>query len=118
MEQQPLERFLLSFVESDKTFPFGEDVAVFKVCGKMFALLAWQDTPLRLTLKSEPEEALILRGQFTAISPGYHMNKDHWNTVSLDGSITDDLLKEMIEASYWLVVGRLKKLDRDRLMKP
>lgn len=118
MKHHALERFLLSLEESAKTFPFGEDVAVFKVCGKMFALLAWKESPMRLTLKSDPAEALILRDQFPAITPGYHMNKEHWNTVILDDSVAEDLLLEMIEASYRLVVGGLRKSDRDRLVGP
>jgi predicted DNA-binding protein (MmcQ/YjbR family) len=115
MEYATLENHLLSCTESEKTFPFGEDVAVFKVCGKMFALLAQDEISQRITLKSDPSDALILRGQFSAIQAGYHMNKAHWNTVTIDETISEELLYEMINISYNLVVQGLKRLDRDRL---
>ncbi len=115
MEYQKLEDYLLAKIGSAKEFPFGPEAAVFKVAGKMFALVAWTEEPLRLTLKCEPEEADFLRSRFTAILPGYYMNKKHWNTVMLDHSIPEDLLLDMIEASYTLVVKGLPKADRKKI---
>ena len=95
--------------------PFGPDALVFKVFGKMFALIAWMETPLRITLKCDPVRALELRDQYAAVTPGYHMNKRHWNTVILDDTIEDDVLEQMISDSYDLVVRGLPKSRRDEL---
>ena len=95
--------------------PFGPESLVFKVVGKMFALVAWQETPLRITLKCDPDLALSLRDQYKAIQPGYYMNKKHWNTISLDGTISDDEILNLIDHSYTLVVKSLKKKDREAL---
>lgn len=84
MEYQRLERYLLAEPGAVKEFPFGPEAAVFKVVGKMFALVPWQDDPLSITLKCDPDEAIALRVRYDAIIPGYHMNKEHWNTVTLD----------------------------------
>ena len=110
-----LEEHLLSFKGAAKDFPFGADVAVFKVAGKMFALLAWADDPLRMTLKCDPDEADILRYTFAAVRPGYYMNKEHWNTITLDGSVPKGLLLEMVSSSYALVVKGLRKSDQEKL---
>jgi len=116
MEYDELEKRLLSQKGAAKDFPFGEDVAVFKVVGKMFALVAWADEPTRITLKCDPEEVDFFRSTYAAIQPGYYMNKRHWNTISLDGTIPDDLLLEMIESSYDLVVRGLSRAERQRLL--
>lgn len=92
-------------------YPFGEEVAVFKVADKMFALLLDAD-PARLTLKCDPHLAEALRDRYDAVSPGYHMNKRHWNTIDLDGTVPDDELTEMIDHSYELVAGALTKAKR------
>jgi predicted DNA-binding protein (MmcQ/YjbR family) len=92
-------------------FPFGLDTLVFKVNRKMFALTNIESFE-SINLKSLPEDAVQLREQFPAVQPGYHMNKKHWNTVSMDGSIADKLVKEWIDKSYELVaktpVSRVK----------
>ncbi|MDJ0766813.1 MAG: MmcQ/YjbR family DNA-binding protein [Myxococcota bacterium] len=106
---------LLEKKQSVEEYPFGPDAAVYKVMGKMFALVAWQDDPLRINLKCDPDEAHALRSMFQAVQPGYHMNKEHWNTVLLDGSIEKTVVLEMIDASYNLVVKGLKKADRMKL---
>ena len=95
--------------------PFGPDALVFKVMGKMFALLAWQETPLRVTLKCDPDLASTLRAEYKAIQPGYYMNKKHWNTLTLDGSIPDEKVQGLTDLSYRLVVKGLKKADRQKL---
>jgi predicted DNA-binding protein (MmcQ/YjbR family) len=90
-------------------FPFGPETSVFKVGGKMFAISALGRKPLRVSLKCEPELAAALRGAHPAIGPGYHLNKRHWNTVELDGSLEDRMVVDMIEDSYDLVVAGLPK---------
>jgi predicted DNA-binding protein (MmcQ/YjbR family) len=88
-------------------FPFGPEHSVFKVAGKMFALSALERTPLEVSVKCEPELAVGLRGSYPAIRAGYHLNKRHWNTITLDGSLADQLVRDMIEDSYDLVVSAL-----------
>jgi len=91
-------------------------VLVFKVLGKMFALVSWQATPLKISLKCDPMEALFLRDMYTAVTPGYHLDKRHWNTITLDGSVPEADLHRMIDDSYDLVVRGLKKAERDFLL--
>ncbi len=90
---------------------------VFKVAGKMFALVFLEDSPLSINLKCDPDLAMHLREFYTAVQPGYHMNKKHWNTVILDGSVPDDDIFSMADDSYDLVVNGLKKADKQRLEK-
>jgi predicted DNA-binding protein (MmcQ/YjbR family) len=90
-------------------FPFGRNVSVFKVAGKMFALSMLDREPLSVSLKCEPELAVALRASHPAVAPGWHLNKRHWNTVTLDGSLPDGLVRDMIEDSYDLVVSGLPK---------
>ena len=113
MNAELLESYLLTKKGADKCYPFGKDVAVFKVVGKMFALFAEKESPLRINLKCNPDEASLLRGMFEAVKPGYHMNKDHWNTVVLDGTVAEDILLDMIDKSYALVVKGLRRVDRE-----
>jgi predicted DNA-binding protein (MmcQ/YjbR family) len=96
-------------------FPFGPEHSVFKVAGKMFALSALDREPLEVSVKCEPELAAQLRHTYPAIRPGYHLNKRHWNTITLDGSLPDDLVRDLIEDSYALVVSALPKRLRDQL---
>jgi predicted DNA-binding protein (MmcQ/YjbR family) len=95
-------------------FPFGDGVPVYKVMGKMFALVALNDS-FCLTLKCDPDKALLLRDIYPAVQEGYYMNKRHWNTITIDGSIPDDELLAMIDDSYQLVVKGLKKVEREQL---
>lgn len=95
--------------------PFGEDNLVFYVKGKMFALMNLVDLPVQINLKCDPERALELREQYTAITAGYHMNKKHWNTVVVDGTIPAREVYEMIDHSYELVVKGLKKSERKEI---
>ena len=87
-------------------FPFDDSTLVFKVGGKMFALLSLEETH-SINLKCDPELALTLREQYDAVEPGYHMNKKHWNTIALDGSIPDTRIREWIDHSYDLIVESL-----------
>jgi predicted DNA-binding protein (MmcQ/YjbR family) len=105
-----------SLTESVEDHPFGDGVAVFKVGGRMFALVSLDGNPGSINLKCDPDIALDLRARHPAVRPGYHQNKQHWNTVKLDGSIADDELSEMIEHSYELVVGQLPRAQRTRLL--
>ena len=95
--------------------PFGDGVAVFKVGRKMFALVPLAGEPDSVNLKCDPDWALELRAVYAAVRPGYHMNKRHWNTVELDGSVDEDELRVMVEHSYELVVRRLPRRERDGL---
>lgn len=97
-------------------YPFGDGVAVFKVGGRMFALVSLDGDPGTLNLKCDPDIAVDLRARHRAVRPGYHQNKRHWNTVELDGSIPDDELEEMIDHSYELVVSQLPRARRERLV--
>jgi predicted DNA-binding protein (MmcQ/YjbR family) len=115
MKLEPLQNYLINKKGTTEETPFGPDALVFKVKDKMFALLAWQELPLRITLKCDPDLALTLREQFEAVQPGYYMNKKHWNTITLDATISDEHILEMIDTSYQLVVKGLKKADREAL---
>lgn len=107
--------YLLDKPEASETFPFGADVAVMKVGKKMFATLAQRSGLPEMNLKCDPHEALILRDIFPAVRPGYHMNKRHWNTVSLDDSIPAGELQRMMDNSYGLVVAALPRAQRQAL---
>ena len=97
----------------EETFPFDEVTLVFKVMGKMFALLSL-DKGTSVNLKCDPEKSIQLREQYEAITPGWHMNKKHWNTVVFDTNLPDSLIKELIDNSYDLVVSSLtKKLKKE-----
>lgn len=111
----PLINYLLSKPGSVEERPFGPETMVFKVMGKMFALVSPTEDPLRMNLKCDPFLAELLREKHEAVIPGYHMNKRHWNTIILDGSVPEEEVLEMIDASYQLVVKGLKKADREKL---
>lgn len=115
MEYDVLENKLMSMKAAARDYPFGPEAAVFKVGGKMFALVAWREAPIRITLKCNPAEAEFLRSSYESVKPGYYMNKNHWNTISLDGSIPEELIHKMIDSSYALVIKGLPKSDRERL---
>ncbi|WP_405936667.1 MmcQ/YjbR family DNA-binding protein [Streptomyces sp. NBC_00726] len=117
MTPQQLRAFCLSFNASAEEFPFGPEASVFKVLGKMFALSALDGRPLTVNLKCDPDEAVRLREEYEAVVPGWHMNKRHWNTVTVAG-LPDAKLRELIEDSYDLVVAGLPKADRLRLDRP
>ena len=112
---EPLRAYLPAKPGTTEELPFGPDALVFKVLGKMFAIVSWQATPLRISLKCDPNLALLLRGTYAAVTPGYYLNKKHWNTVILDGEVPDDEVEEMIDASYELVVKGLTKAQKAQL---
>ena len=111
MNNQQTKEYALSKPRAMEDFPFGQDVSVFKVKGKMFALLGSDDGVGRINLKCEPLEAQGLRDIFEAVIPGYHMNKKHWNTVILNGTVPESEIIRMIDSSYRLVIEGLKKSD-------
>ena len=115
MDAVELRRWCLAQSGSIEDFPFRPGVSVFKVAGKMFALSMLGRTPLEVSVKCEPELAVDLRASYSAIRPGYHLNKRHWNTITLDGSLPDQLVRDLIEDSYDLVVSALPKRTREQL---
>jgi predicted DNA-binding protein (MmcQ/YjbR family) len=110
-----LREYCLSFPGVEETFPFGPNTSAFKVAGKIFALSQLGADQLRVSLKCEPALADQLREAHAAVIPGYHLNKRHWNTVTIDGSLTDRMITGMIEDSYDLVVSRLPLASRRKL---
>jgi predicted DNA-binding protein (MmcQ/YjbR family) len=97
-------------------YPFGDKVAVFKVAGRMFALVPLGEVPGSVSLKCDPDLAVGLRARYAGVRPGYHLSKRHRNTVTLDGSVPDEDVLELIDHSYDLVVARLTKAQRDQLI--
>ena len=116
MNLEQLENFLLSKQGATKEFPFGDDVAVFKVKNKMFALYGFEQNIIRLNIKCDPNDAVAYREIYECVIPGYHMNKKHWNTVILDGTMDDENLKIMIDDSYDLIVNKLTKKEKESLL--
>ena len=118
MDASELRACCLGHAGAAEEFPFGPLTSVFKVGGKMFALSQLAREPLAVNLKCEPDLAVGLRASYPAIQPGYHMNKRHWNTVTLDGSLADDFVRDLIEDSYDLVVSGLPKRVQKELGWP
>ena len=115
MDASELRAWCLQHGGAIEDFPFGLETSVFKVAGKMFALSALDGAPLSVSVKCEPELAVELRRTYPAIRPGYHLNKRHWNTIALDGSLPDQLVRDLVEDSYDLVVSALPKRVREQL---
>ena len=109
MTPAALRRWCLSRPGATEEFPFSPDTSVFKVAGKIFALSALKRRPLQVSLKCEPGLAENLRATYPAVRPGYHLNKRHWNTVTLDGSLPDEVIRDLIEDSYDLIVAALPR---------
>ncbi|HEX2935436.1 MAG TPA: MmcQ/YjbR family DNA-binding protein [Bacteroidales bacterium] len=114
MDIEKLREYCISKKGVTEEFPFGEDTLVFKVGGQMFALTGLNEG-LSINLKCDPELAVDLRERYPAVQPGYHMNKTHWNTVYIDGSVSDKLVCEWIDHSYDVVVSKLPKKMREAL---
>jgi predicted DNA-binding protein (MmcQ/YjbR family) len=104
--------FLLSQPGATEDTPFGPEILVYRIAGKMFALVDWQAEPLSINLKCEPELALLLREIHPEVKPGWHMNKQHWNTVTLSEGLSDDLWQGWIVHSYERVVAGLPRAKR------
>lgn len=116
MDYHAARDYLLNKPQAEETFPFGADVAVFKVRNKLFATLMMQAGLARMNLKCDPLEAPQLRDLFEAVLPGYHMNKKHWNTLLLDGSIPPGEIERQIDNSFALVVKGLPKRQQIGLL--
>ena len=113
-----LRAYCLDLPDVREEYPFGTvpEVCTFKVAGKIFLLSAvTAPPPLEISVKCDPEMAINLRATYPAVRPGYHLNKRHWNTVTLDGSLPDQLVLDLIQDSFDLVVDRLPKHQRIRL---
>lgn len=109
MDIEQLRDYCLGKPETEEGLPFGPNVLVFKVKGKMFLLASLDTAPLQFNVKCNPDLADELREQFNCVLPGYHMNKQHWNTIIVDGSVSNNQLKEWIDASYELILNGKKK---------
>jgi predicted DNA-binding protein (MmcQ/YjbR family) len=116
MDLETLRQYCLGKLAVTESTPFGEDVLVFKVGGKIFALAALDEVPATANLKCDPDLALEMRDRYEQVRPGYHMNKKHWNTVEIDSGIPNAELRKMIDHSYELVVKSLPKAARAKLL--
>ena len=116
MNIEDIRTYCLSKPATTESTPFGDDTLVFKVFDKIFALLSLSDKKL-VNLKCDPERAIQLREEHSAIIPGYHMNKKHWNSVYPNDLYDDDLIIEMIDHSFELVASKLKKIQKEELVK-
>ncbi len=128
LDQPQVEQYLLSKPETSLYYPFGDDVKVFSVKNKMFATIAHGSTAKSantsdeakthfwMNLKCDPDEAEMLRDIFSAVIPGYHMNKSQWNSIILDGSIPQGEIKRMMDSSYMLVVSKMTKKDQQSIL--
>ncbi|MEP6596558.1 MAG: MmcQ/YjbR family DNA-binding protein [Ginsengibacter sp.] len=112
MNIEDLRLYALSLPGVEETFPFGDDVIVFKINNKIFLLLPLNAESLRFNVKCNPDYAIELREQYNCIQPGYHMNKKHWNTVFVDGTLSARQIKKFIEDSYNLV-NKNRSFNRD-----
>lgn len=109
MNIETLREYCLSKTGAEETLPFGPDTLVYKVGGKVFLLVGLDAEDLRFNVKCDPDKAIELRDEYPCVLPGFHMNKKHWNTVVVDGSVSNALLKEWIDHSYSLVAPKPKK---------
>jgi predicted DNA-binding protein (MmcQ/YjbR family) len=114
MNIEEIREYCLSLKGVTEEFPFDKSTLVFKVGGKMFCLTNLEGD-LSINLKNEPEKNIELREEFQAIKPGYHMSKKHWNTVEVDGSLSEDFIKNLIDESYDMVVLKLKRDEKQKL---
>jgi len=115
MDYETLCEYLDSKPAARRDMPFGPDALVYKVLDKMFALVAWQEDPLTISLKADPTDAVILRKQYSAVKPGYHMHKKHWNTITLNGTIPHEEIRLMIDESFDLVVHGMTLAKQKKL---
>ena len=115
MDIEVIREYCLKKKGVTEEFPFGEETLVFKVMDKIFILASLDSIPLQINLKCNPEKTIELREEYEAVQPGYHMNKKHWNTVIIDGSVPNKKILEWIDHSYKLVAAGLKKSDLEKL---
>ncbi|MFI5155922.1 MAG: MmcQ/YjbR family DNA-binding protein [Chitinophagales bacterium] len=114
MDIESLREYCLKKKGAKEEFPFGPDTLVFKVGGKVFLIVRLEASPLQFNVKCDPEKAIELRERYESIQPGYHMNKKHWNTIYVDGRLSEKMLTEMIDDSYMLIFDSLPKKKQKR----
>ncbi len=112
MDAELVREYCLLKTATTEDQPFGPDVLTFRVAGKIYLLLSLEAFPSQFNVKCDPERAIELRANHPAVIPGYHMNKKHWNTVILDGTLSADLVHSMIDESYELIFSSLTKKKR------
>ncbi len=115
MQKDDIEIYLSNFSKSESSYPFGPEALVYKIMGKIFALVAQGSEKLRVTFKCTPADGETLINHFQAITPGYHMNKRHWITIDLDSDVDINMLKDLASRSYDLVVSKLTKAEKSQL---
>lgn len=115
MNIEEIRDYCISKKAVEETMPFGPDTIVFKVLGKAFLLMGFENNPVSFNVKCDPEKAIQLREQYNCVKPGYHMNKKHWNTITVDYSVSDKLLMQWIDHSYELVVSGLSKKLKEKI---
>jgi predicted DNA-binding protein (MmcQ/YjbR family) len=118
MDLEAIRKYCLEKKNSKESFPFGDTTLVFKVSGKIFLLIALDNLPLQFNVKCDPDLAVELRESYSSVIPAFHMNKTHWNSVIVNGQLTGKQIREMIDASYALVVKTLPLKERKKLEKP
>lgn len=114
MDLETIRKYCMAKKNTTESFPFGETTLVFKVRGKIFLLMGLDERPLQFNVKCEPELAVELRETYSSVIPAFHMNKKHWNTVIIDGQVSSKQIREMIDASYDLVVKSLPRKERKK----
>lgn len=114
MDIEFLREYCLKKAGVSESLPFGEDTLVFKVGNKMFCLCSLK-IPFTINLKSEPSKAIELREEYDEIKPGYHMNKKHWNTINLEGNLSNAFITKLIDDSYNLVFNNLTKKEQSKI---
>ena len=116
MNIEELREYCLSKPFAEETFPFDEETLVFKVGGKAFLLTGIESKPVQFNVKCDPEKAVELRGQYSFVLPGWHMNKKHWNTIVCESGVSKKLIKEWIDHSYNLVISGLPNKERVKIL--
>ena len=109
MNVEEIREYAISKPDVEESFPFGPETLVFKIAGKVFLLMGLENDPLQFNVKCDPDRAIELRDEYECIVPGYHMNKKHWNSVIIDGTLTNKKIKEQIDHSYDLVKPKQKR---------
>lgn len=117
MNLEQFRNYCISKKAATEDLPFDETTLVFRVGNKIFAITSLERLPFRVNLKCDPERAIELRERYECVTPGYHMNKKHWNSIEPNNDLPDDILKELIDHSYDLVFKSLKKSDREKISK-
>lgn len=108
MNVEEIRDYALSLTDAEESMPFGPDNLVFKIKGKIFLLLSLDSDPLRFNVKCDPDKGIQLRDEYLSVLPGYHMNKRHWNTILVNGELSNDFLKDCIHESFLLVQKKKK----------